>query len=270
MTRDITAYNQEYDISYQLGSYYDMRYLRYITRHRFILGLSKYNEDDTVYEREEVFIEPHREYSCGWNILEEWKNQNLDDKKNKRNDFSADRPTIHESNQTSEVRQKKSHYNEFDAIINKSLFNKYPDIDEQELEVCRTITSAMWDLHYGLNMAPYHAVVGHLLMHPQYHRRDLFPTIKNIEDTIQRLIDKGIVSQDIEYIGDLINGITRWRCDEPYIILYFNKDQEDLMRAMAEAFDHCLGGRQEDFNRHIMKNKYVLILVLSMSVILIK
>ena len=62
-------------------------------------------------------------------------------------------------------------------------------------------------------------------MHPQHHRRDLFPTIKNIEDTIKRLINKGIVSQDINYNGDFINGIIRWRCDEPYIILFFNEGQ---------------------------------------------
>jgi hypothetical protein len=41
------------DISYQLGTYYDMGYMRYFTRSKFILGLSRYNDDDTAFEREE-------------------------------------------------------------------------------------------------------------------------------------------------------------------------------------------------------------------------
>ena len=45
--------NQKRGIGYQLGAYYDMRYMQYFTRFRFILGLLKYNEDDTAPEREE-------------------------------------------------------------------------------------------------------------------------------------------------------------------------------------------------------------------------
>lgn len=267
MTRDITAYNQEYDISYQLGAYYDMRYRQYITRHRFILGLSKYNEDDTVYEREET-LEIHPEYSRGRDLLEELKIK-YEHEKNKMNDSTADCPTIQEPNQMSKCFQKENQYDEFDEIENKCLLNKYPDIDEQELEVCRTMMGAMWDLHSGFNMASYHIVVGQLLMHPQHHRRDLFPTIKNIEDTIKRLINKGIVSQDIESNGDLINGIIRWRYDEPYIILFFNEGQEDLMMAIDESFALSFR-RHEDLNRNIMKHRSVLIIALFMSVILSK
>jgi hypothetical protein len=49
---DIHTHNQKYDISYQLGAYYDMRYRQYFIRYKFILGLSKYNEDDSVSVRE--------------------------------------------------------------------------------------------------------------------------------------------------------------------------------------------------------------------------
>ncbi|MGA9316887.1 MAG: hypothetical protein WBV84_02415 [Nitrososphaeraceae archaeon] len=41
------------DPDYQLGAYYDMRYMQYFTRYRFIQDLSSYDEDDTVSEREE-------------------------------------------------------------------------------------------------------------------------------------------------------------------------------------------------------------------------
>ena len=155
-----------------------MRYQQYITRHRFILGLSKYKEDDTVHEREGIFVVPP-EYAWEPDLLEELKIK-YEHEKNKMNDSAADCPTIQEPNQMSERFQKKNQYDEFDEIENKCLLNKYPDIDKQELAVCRTMMEAMWDLHSGSNMASYHVVVGHLLMHPQHHRRDLFPTIKNI------------------------------------------------------------------------------------------
>lgn len=63
LIHDITAYNQKYDVSYQLGAYYDMRYREYFTRFKFILGLSKYNEVDTVSVREEeVIMQPFQKY----------------------------------------------------------------------------------------------------------------------------------------------------------------------------------------------------------------
>jgi hypothetical protein len=34
--------------------------MKYITRFKFILGLSKYNEDDSVYEQEERIFEPFK------------------------------------------------------------------------------------------------------------------------------------------------------------------------------------------------------------------
>lgn len=79
MTTDIIAYNQKYDISYQLGAYYDMRYMEYFTRFKFILGLSKYNEDDSVSVRE-VIMKPFEKYdridrANYWNTIWSWKIQ---------------------------------------------------------------------------------------------------------------------------------------------------------------------------------------------------
>jgi hypothetical protein len=43
---------KESDINYQLGAYYDMRYMKFFTRYKFVLGLSNHNDDDTILDRE--------------------------------------------------------------------------------------------------------------------------------------------------------------------------------------------------------------------------
>jgi hypothetical protein len=50
------------DTNYQLDAYYDMRYMQYFTRYRFVQGLSKYNEDDTAFEREEMHKVMEKDY----------------------------------------------------------------------------------------------------------------------------------------------------------------------------------------------------------------
>ena len=104
-----------------------------------------------------LYVPP--EYTRGRDLLEDLKIK-YEHEKNKMNDSTADCPTIQEPNRMSERFQKENQYDEFDEIENKCLLNKYPDIDEQELEVCRTMMGAMWDLHSGFNMASYHIVVG--------------------------------------------------------------------------------------------------------------
>lgn len=97
----------------------------------------------------------------------------------------------------------------------------------------------MSDLSSGHNHAYYQAVVGYLLGHQYENRRDLFTTIKDVEDTILRLVHKGILSQYIDVSGkvDIDTRNTRWRFDEPYISLSFTKESDagEVIIAIGEV-----------------------------------
>jgi hypothetical protein len=232
----ITTNNQKYDISYQLGAYYDMRYSGYFTRTRFILGLSEYNEDDTLYEREEMYKESFPDHNLS--IFLVWELQEEERKKRKR-DYSLADSHVKQVFKEMCNAQKKDPYDKsdiYDKIVNEYILNTYFDIDEQGLNVCKAMIWAMWDLHSGNNFAHYSDVVEFLLS-PEYQRRDIFTTIKDIEVTIQRLILMGILSQDIDRIGDIDkDGNVRRRLDQPFITLSFSKDPGEVMVAIGETF----------------------------------
>lgn len=242
----MTFYNQKYDISYQLGSYYDMRYREYFTRFKFILGLSKYNEDDSVSERdEEVIVEPFENYdridrANYWNAIESWKIQEQQQQRERNKDerdCSLTQSPIHQAFKDMATHIHKE--DQFGKVVDEFLLNTYPEMDEQELQVCSTVVWVMWDLSSGRNQAYYQAVVDYLLG-PEYgNRRDLYTTIKDVEDTILRLVHKGILAQYIDVIGKVDkNGNTRWMLDEPFISLAFTKhsDAAEVIRAIGEAF----------------------------------
>jgi hypothetical protein len=243
LTTDITAYNQKYDISYQLGAYYDMCYREYFTRFRFIFGLSKYNDDDTVSVREEeVILKPFEKYdridrTNYWNTIRSWEIQEQECSRSERDNSHTPSPLYMVLDEMAKHIQKE---NLFDEVVNEFLLYSYPDMDEQEFQVCRTIVWVMSDLSSGRNQAYYQAVVEYLLDPQKENRRDLFTTIKDVEDTILRLVHKGILSQNIDVSGkvDIDTGTTRWRFDEPYISLSFTKDSvaAEVIVAIGESF----------------------------------
>lgn len=240
----MTSYNRKYDISYQLGSYYDMRYREYFTRFKFLLGLSKYNEDDSVSERdEEVIIEPFENYdridrANYWNAIEIWKIQEQQQKRRAdERDCSITQSLIHQVFKGMATHIQKE--DPFDKVVDEFLLKTYPDMDEQEFQVCSTVVWVMWDLSSGRNQAYYLAVVDYLLG-PEYgNRRDLYATIKDVEDTILRLVHKGILTQYIDVIGRVDkSGNTRWILDEPFISLAFTKDSDagEVISAIGGVF----------------------------------
>lgn len=99
LTSGKSVHNHRYHIINQLGTYYDMRYMEYITRTRFILGLSKYNEDDSVYEREEANLELSRDLDNNWDILHNWKSQKEEHREKKSDNSSADCTLYHQINE---------------------------------------------------------------------------------------------------------------------------------------------------------------------------
>jgi hypothetical protein len=227
LKEDITNYNQN-DPNFSLCAYYDMRYMEYVTRHRFLLGLALYNEDDTAFEREEIFKKLFRDNSEIQNWIQEQKRES-----EKRDYYLAHNPMNQVLKDMSTHIQKES---QFDKRVDEYLLNVYQDIDEQELQVCRTLVWAMWDLHSGRNIAHYADVVEHLL-NPKYQRKDIFETIKDIQDTIQRLVYREILSQDKDRIGGVDkDGNTRWKFDKPFITLSFTKALDDVIRTIAEGF----------------------------------
>ncbi|MGH9982640.1 MAG: hypothetical protein ACRD8W_01640 [Nitrososphaeraceae archaeon] len=220
-----------HDISYQLGAYYDLRYMQYFTRCKFILGLSNYNDDDIILDREYEMEEGGKNYRC--NFLLECEIQTLNSERSEREDYDlVNDPAIQAFSEIAE-----HFYDPYDKVVREFLIHTYPDINEQELHICRTIVGVIWDIG-----TPYYMeVVARIVKDTQIEWRKLFGNIKNIEDTIQRLVYKGILSQEIAYIcnGDK-NGDTRWRHDEPLIVLDFIKDPSEVMIAISEIFGQMI------------------------------
>jgi hypothetical protein len=108
----------------------------------------------------------------------------------------------------------------------KYLIYTYPGINEQELQICRTIVGVIED--YGTSY--YDEVVARIVRGNRIEWHKLFGDIKHIEDTIQNLVHKGILSQEITYIGNgTKNGDIKWRYDEPLIVLDFVKDPSEVI-----------------------------------------
>ena len=133
-------------------------------------------------------------------------------------------------------RKRNLHY-----VVDELLLSMYPDLDEQEFQVLKTVVWVMWDLSSGCNFAYYNALVSYLIGPENENRRDLFATIKDVEDTIMRLVHKGIISQYIDFTRDVDNdGNTTWRYDDPFISLSFPKDSDsgEMIAAIGEVFSH--------------------------------
>jgi hypothetical protein len=189
-----------------------------------------------VYEREEIYKELFKDYNC--NILLNWEIQERERKRRERDISIADSPVIQALKEMRDA-QKKDPYDKsdvYDKIVNEFILNTYYDIDEQELQVCKAMIWAMWDLHSGNNFAHYADVVEFLLS-PEYQRRDIFATIKEIENTIEQLVRKGILSQNMDKINIVdVNGNLKWTINEPFIIVSFAKDPVEVMCGIGETF----------------------------------
>jgi hypothetical protein len=189
------ASSQKYDISYQLGAYYDMRYMDYFTRSKFILGLSKYNEDDTIHEREEEMLRSMPNMPCR-KCKSELNVQRVQLRSKTGNDELYD---YHEFlGEPIYLFPESDVYvqDPWERVLDELLIGSYSDVDEQELWVCKRIVYYTWER--GLDKVSYKELVSETV---HTHREDLFLTIKDIEDTIQRLIRKEILFQLISYCG---------------------------------------------------------------------
>ena len=112
-------------------------------------------------------------------------------------------------------------YQKADREVDEYLLNTYPDMDEQELTVCRTIVWTMWDLSSGGNEAFYIEVIARSIT-----REDIFKTEKDIKETIQRLIHKGILAKYRDSINEFYP-------DRKITALKFVKDPGDVMRIIS-------------------------------------
>ena len=112
-----------------------------------------------------------------------------------------------------------------DRIVDEYLLNTYTDMDEQELRVCRTIVWTMWDLSSGGNEAFYIEVVARSFTN-ENKRKGIFRTERDIEETIQRLIHKGILAKYTDSINEFYP-------DRKITALKFVKDPGDVMRAIS-------------------------------------
>lgn len=121
-----------------------------------------------------------------------------------------------------------------DILVDEYLLNTYTDIDEQEFQVCKWV---FWTIH-DIGVADYIEVVTRILLHCTHEERNkIFSDIKEVEETIQRLVQKGILSQNIEYTSYLDeNGNRRRIRDEPSIYLLFTKKSNEAFKAVYETF----------------------------------
>ena len=120
-----------------------------------------------------------------------------------------------------------------DKVVDEFLLNTYDNIDEQEFQVCKWIIWTLWDIREPL----YCKVVCRILNSDEEKRSKIFSNIKEIEDTIQRLVHKGILFQVIDYTCDLDeNGNKRKKFDEPHILIPFTNDPDEALRAISEIF----------------------------------
>ena len=84
---------------------------------------------------------------------------------------------------------------------------------------------------------PYYCeVLSRILNSSQEKRSKMLSNIKEIEDTIQELVGKGILFRAIDYVYDLdMSGESRKKYDQPHLILSFNKDPIEALNAIGEC-----------------------------------
>lgn len=217
---------------YQLGSYYDMRYMQYFVRYKFILGLSKYDEDDTISEREEEIKGLGKEY-INYSVLD-WTTQKTKFERKKMDEHPVGDSIIHTIGEMSRYLKETDI---LDRVVDEYLLNTYTHIDEQEFQVCKQV---IWTMH-DISTADYIEVVARILHCAYEDRSKIFSSIKEVEEIIQRLVHKGILSQEMEYISCLDDNVNRRRIrNEPSIYLSFTKDPFEGFNAINEVFGRVI------------------------------
>lgn len=197
-----------------------MRYMQYFTRYRFIQDLSSYNEDDTVSEREE-----EQKVMEDYSLLE----RNIQQTEAKRTEEYNDMPVYNTLHYMARYIGKN---HPFDNMVDEFVLYTYDNIDEQEFQVCKEIIWTLWDIREPL----YGEVVARILNSDEEKRSKTFSNIKEIEDTIQRLIRKGILFQGIAYIcmRDETRHIKKVS-EEHYIIIPFTKFPDEAIKAIGKT-----------------------------------
>ena len=218
---------------YQLGAYYDIRYVQYFVRYKFLLGLSKYNEDDTILEREKKIKAAEKEYINY--PVSDWITQKTESEGKKMDERSPDNCVFHTIGEMSRYLGKTGI---LDKVVDEYLLSTYIDIDEQEFQVCKCV---FWTIH-DIGVADYIEVVTRILLHRIHEKRNVtFSNIKEVEETIQRLVHKGILSQNIEYISfPEKNGNRRRMRDEPSIYVLFTEVPREALKAISETFGQVI------------------------------
>jgi hypothetical protein len=141
---------------YQLGAYYDIRYVQYFVRYKFLLGLSKYNEDDTILEREKKIKAAEKEYINY--PVSDWITQKTESEGKKMDERSPDNCVFHTIGEMSRYLGKTGI---LDKVVDEYLLSTYIDIDEQEFQVCKCV---FWTIH-DIGVADYIEVVTRILLH---------------------------------------------------------------------------------------------------------
>jgi hypothetical protein len=215
------------------GAYYDMRYLQYFTRFKFIRGLSRYNEDDTAFDREGMIKVMGKD--CQSYPALDLEAQKTAVTPSERDDECAnDSPCYCSLGQMARYIAKN---NPFEKVVDEFLLNTYDSIDEQEFQVCKTVIWTMWDIS-----TPYYLeVVARILNSSNEKQSKIFSNILEIEETIQRLISKRILSQNVDYIHSIDkNGNTRHTYEKPHIVLSFIHEPDEAFKAISETFAQIL------------------------------
>lgn len=200
-----------------------MRYMQYFTRYRFIQDLSSFDEDDTVSEREEE-----------QKVMEDYPLLDIQQSEAKRREEYNDMPV---NNTLQHMASYIGKNHPFDNMVDEFVLHTYDNIDEQEFQVCKEIIWTLWDIREPL----YGEVVARILNSDEEKRSKKFSNIKEIEDTIQRLIRKGILFQRIAYIcmRDETGNIKKIS-EEPYIIIPFTKFPDEAIKAIGEMLGQTI------------------------------
>jgi hypothetical protein len=207
--------------------------MQYFVRYKFILGLSRYDEDDTISEREEEAKVVGKEY-INYSVLDLITQKTKFERK-KKDELPDDDCVIH---MIGEISSYLKETDILDRVVDEHLLNTYMHIDEQEFQVCKWM---IWTI-YDIGIADYVEVVGRILLYCVHEDQcKIFSSIKEVEETIKRLVYRGILSQYMEYISYLDeNGNRRRIRNEPSIYLVFKKEPIEAFNAINETFGRVI------------------------------
>jgi hypothetical protein len=82
-----------------------------------------------------------------------------------------------------------------DRSIQELLYGYYPDLTDKEFAICKTITSAIWDICFPRK--PFYKPV--VVVTAELHK-DLFHNTDEVETVVKQLVGKGIVRDNVTFL----------------------------------------------------------------------